>query len=825
MKNLLLLSLALSASMMIAAPAVKSLNKNARALPVSNKVEKVSDMSKLHATNTVCKSGSQVVASQKLKNGSAVQYVKASDGTIQKRLVMNDNKLRVSSKASKKFISTKAATAPSFFEGFEGWDGETRDWIPANWQDVSKVGTLPGVEGEMNLTWSANDGAFGVPPEGNYYCRVQVSTPGAAEDGTPIPAVQQDEWLITPAITVGADENLSFYLSYHPGWTLLDMNTFEFTGQNNILEVLISDNNGTNWTKVWDCLADAKSYTEDELMNDLFTMSDGVVIYVPIKMKEYEGKSVQIAFRYVGIDGESMCIDAVKMGVPSPEAYYLPPYGYFNNGLSMDYSSSTGSWLLGAAYTDSEWFNASNNDSESFAWTFSDPDNDYNSAVTNDVNLIVNYPYAQVDAPLLTASAPGAADGSYIWHDGKGFIQTGGNNEITFTGDTEPTVLGACNYDLTKKFMSLTVSEGKYAFGTGSNEWWAGLYGADAANLKSIANYFEQPEHPYFVTTMWVSCDVLAEPDAEFKLTVHRVVDGSVKDIIAESTCTGADIVKANDGYYSIPFTFTVKDPVTGLESDTYLDIEDAILVELSGFQSPKVSMFSPFMQSGANDDGTCWSYYFIETTSKGETATSLESTSGLRTSEGPLNSAFLFNMDATYTWMFTNEEAKFEAPVDGGSKDFVVNSYFYSSAWAVAEEEDGTLPEYVKVSMDDNETTGLSTLTVTVDPLGAGETGRGTKFTLYAPGASQEFEIVQGDYNSVSATTVNPVKVVATNGDFSVSYPSTVSSVKVYTVSGQLVNEYALPETGSYVISAQGLVKGMYIFKFNDNNVCKAIK
>lgn len=373
--------------------------------------------------------------------------------------------------------------------------------------------------------------------------------------------------------------------------------------------------------------------------------------------------------------------------------------------------------------------------------------------------------------------------------------------------------------------MSLTVSEGKYAFGTGSNEWWAGLYGADAANLKSIANYFEQPEHPYFVTTMWVSCDVLAEPDAEFKLTVHRVVDGSVKDIIAESTCTGADIVKANDGYYSIPFTFTVKDPVTGLESDTYLDIEDAILVELSGFQSPKVSMFSPFMQSGANDDGTCWSYYFIETTSKGETATSLESTSGLRTSEGPLNSAFLFNMDATYTWMFTNEEAKFEAPVDGGSKDFVVNSYFYSSAWAVAEEEDGTLPEYVKVSMDDNETTGLSTLTVTVDPLGAGETGRGTKFTLYAPGASQEFEIVQGDYNSVSATTVNPVKVVATNGDFSVSYPSTVSSVKVYTVSGQLVNEYALPETGSYVISAQGLVKGMYIFKFNDNNVCKAIK
>lgn len=826
MKNLLLLSLALSASMMIAAPAVKSLNKNARALPVSNKVEKVSDVSKLQAPDVVCKSGSQVVASQKLKNGSTVQYVKTSDGTIRKRLVQENNNFRVSNKATKKFISTKAATDPSFFEGFEDWDEITRDWIPANWQDISKVGTLPGDPGTMNLTWYTSDGAFGNPPEGLYYCRVQVSTPGEDENGQPVPAVAQDEWLITPAMTVGTDENLTFYLSYHPGWTLLDVNTFEFTAQNNIVEVLVSEDNGANWTKVWDCLADAKSYTEDELWNDLMSMSDGVVIYVPIKMKEYEGKSVKVAFRYVGINGESACVDAVKMGVPTPEAYYLPPYGYFNNGLSTDFSSSTADWLLGAAYTESKWFNASNDDSESFVWTYSDPEKeDFANSTSNDVNLVVSYPYAQFDAPALVASAPSATDASYIWHNGEGFIQTGGNNEITFTGDAEPTVLGACNYDMSKKFGRFSVAEGAYAFGTGSNDWWAAAYGVEKANLKSIANYFEQPEHPYFITTMWINCDVVAEPDAEFKLTIHRVVNGNIKDVIAESTCTGADFLKFQDGYYSIPFTFTTKDPVSGLESETYLDIEDAILVELSGFQSPKVSLFCPFMQSEPNEDGTCWSYYYMETTADGATKTLLSTTDVLAGKDGPLYSAFLFNMDATYTWMFTNEDAKYVAPVEGGSKDYEVNSYFYSSSWAVAEEEEGTLPEWVHVSMSDNEDTGVSTLSITVDPLETGVEGRGTKFTVYSPGSSQEFEVEQGDYNSVSTITVNPVKVVATNGDFTVTYPSTVNSVKVYTVSGQLVNEYTLPETGKSVIPAQGLVNGMYIFKFNNNNVCKAIK
>lgn len=819
MKNLLLLSLALSASMMIAAPAVKSLNKNARALPVSNKIEKVSDMAKLHAPNTVCKTGLQVVASQKLKNGSSVQYVKTNDGKIQKRLLPNDNKLRVSAKAANKFATPKAVTAPSFFESFEGWDGKTRDWIPENWQDVSKLGHVDKGPGNYNLTWTTTDGAFGTPVDGNYYCRVQVSVP---EEGVPVE--QQDEWLITPSITVGANENLSFYLTYHPGWTLIDINTFQFTAQNNILEVLISEDGGNNWKKVWDCLADAKTYTEDELWNDLMSMSDGVTIYVPIKMKEYEGKAVKVAFRYYGINGESMCVDAVKMGIPTPEAYYFPPYGYFNNGFSIDYVASQAYWLLGAAYTESEWINASNDDSESFSWTYSDPEKEFNTSTSTDVNLVVTYPYAQFDAPALTASAAGAADSVYTWHKGAGFIQTGGNNEVTFTGDTEPTVLGACNYDLSKKFTELTTGDDQYAFGTGSNEWWAGVYEADAANLRSIANFFEEPLKPYFITTMWINCNVIAEPDAEFKLIIRRVVDNVLADTIAESTCSGADIIKDADGYCSIPFTFTEIDPVTGLESDTYLDIKDAILVELTGFQSPKVSLFSPFMQSQPNEDGTCWSYYFIDLTTGGETTTEFSSTDALRTSSGPLYSAFLFNMDATYTWMFTNEEAKFVAPAEGGSKDFVVNSYYYSSAWAVAEQEDGTLPEWVKISMADDETTGLSTLTIAVDPLGE-ETGRGTKFTLYTPGASQVFEIEQGDYHSVSTTTVNPVKVIATDGDFTVSYPSTVNSVKVYTVSGQLVSEYALPETGEYVIPAQELVKGMYIFKFNDNNVCKAIK
>ncbi|MEG0010565.1 MAG: hypothetical protein RR706_00185 [Muribaculaceae bacterium] len=233
MKKIVLLSLAITAGAMITATSAVSYQKSARTLPSSQNVEKVSDISKYYAPlkveNVRANSlNTKVIATKKLKGGAAIEYVKGSNGEVHKRLTIeNHNKQILNNRGNG--VSLKAnAVVPSFFEGFEGWDGTTYDWIPADWQDVSKVGTVappapaPGEKPKlMNLTWTASDGFMEKVIEGKYDARCQVSIPDQEAGVTQVP---QDEWLITPSITPKTNENLYFYLNYSPGWTLLASN-------------------------------------------------------------------------------------------------------------------------------------------------------------------------------------------------------------------------------------------------------------------------------------------------------------------------------------------------------------------------------------------------------------------------------------------------------------------------------------------------------------------------------------------------------------------------------------------------------------------------
>ena len=77
-------------------------------------------------------------------------------------------------------------------ESFEGWDGETDNWLPDGWtQKVSEtIGDIDALE-----TWHVSEGVpmLGAEPyDGNYMMGIQFDMLN-----------QQDEWLVTPSVTVG----------------------------------------------------------------------------------------------------------------------------------------------------------------------------------------------------------------------------------------------------------------------------------------------------------------------------------------------------------------------------------------------------------------------------------------------------------------------------------------------------------------------------------------------------------------------------------------------------------------------------------------------
>jgi hypothetical protein len=129
------------------------------------------------------------------------------------------------------------------------------------------------------------------------------------QDGTPNPyaAVQyddgdgiaknQDEWMISPNVTVPTNAFLKFNFHSNPYW-MVDPN------DNADVFVKISTD-GVNWTEIWN-------------END-FTFEYSVWTEVYLDLSAYEGQNVQVAFQYVGFDACWFYIDDVLL-------YAIPEY-------------------------------------------------------------------------------------------------------------------------------------------------------------------------------------------------------------------------------------------------------------------------------------------------------------------------------------------------------------------------------------------------------------------------------------------------------------------------------------------------------------------
>ena len=687
-------------------------------------------------------------------------------------------------------LKMKASADTTFFEGFEGYNGTSNDWIPTNWTELNKTSVKYVAGDSINPTWAANAGNdYAAPAGGNSMAWV---------DWDDVPR-KQDVWLVSPALTPKSGDYLNFNFFYNPLWMYIDWNlstetsnVFNFTKPNATMQMYVSTNNGSTWTMVWDAIEDAGQFDATSIED--WAYSAGSWNTIQKSLEAYAGKPIKIAFRYVGTDGDSMGLDEISIRQLIPSAFYSRPQGYFFLGLTTDFSNAASDYLLGHAYEPATWFNYSNEESKSFVWNFEDPKTSSNF-VSTDVDAVVTYPAGEYKVPTLVATA-GTRDSSYTWGtspDGA-FFAAGGSTSG----------LGAGNYDLNEYIYD-------YPADTLGNNY---LFGnAPDSTIDAIANYFEKPVHRYLIDSVWISLSKFSAPvGTEFKLIVHRVTDNGLADTIATAVCKAEDVITIDPDSHTMLFEgFTSIDSITGLVViNDYLEINDAILVELTGFNKKGVTL-AAYAQGYDSPIGESNAYIFYN--SKDSTGAVSREIYNASDYIGAYTS-LLFNLGATYSYIQPNENT-FVAPIAGGNKTFNVDAWYSPIEWWL----DAELPSWLTSEQTFNETTFAITYTLKAAPLPIGVTGRGTQVKVFTHGADMTINVSQGDYTGLLSSKVSSTKVISNSNSFDLTYASDFKSVSIYNVSGQLISNYNLPATGKLSVSAINFKKGLYLFKFQGNN------
>lgn len=774
---------------------------------------------------------SNVVASKQLKDGSSINLVKGNDGHLYKVL---NRSLRASDKIaqSKSRINApavmKADENATLFEGFESYEGQTsRGWVSEGWSQESKTNpphVAPEGKGTC-LVWEATKGdGFTSAYSGTYVERVQVSIADFTADPITF-AEQQDEWLITKAITPKTGDYLTFQLCYSPFFTLFNESTMDFSSVNNILEILVTTDDGKTWEKVWDVLDDARSYTVDELWDD---GSSFVRPYHPmlVNISKYVGKNIKIAFRYYGINGESMMLDDVKVGEATPTAAVTAPNAVFPIGLSLEgYNLSDGSGnvlnLALAPYkTSLEWTNVSPA-YESCTWTY--PDEEGNETTSSSKNLEApEYGFAQYDAPSLVTKIGSKTSDAAKLYDA---VQYGGSVMIR-NGDSYLS-FDAAMYDLnrlvSKKAKFSLASDGVFGMGATSDATWNQLLKTEGMKVTGMGMFIPQPAAPYTLSSanavVYYTAGKLTDK-SQLKATVYKVEDDGSFTAMAEGYCSPSEIYKADDKSYP-KAVFYFEREIDGLPTQAELFVDYPIVIQFSanlaeGEEFDFVNAFDSAPKEVENNV-----YVFFNDASG---TRKMIDTTALSFEDGSAAAGLYASFDATYSWLRSDEDA-FEAKPAGESKTFDLDSYYNlvnSKGENLATATGEGLGDWYTVSFANGSDTEPAKMTVTVNALPEGTDVRSSYFDVEVFGMMKRFYVAQHSEAGVSDLAVSATKAFVNGGNIVVSSPK-ATRVAVYNVAGQKVAEQAF--AGKATIKASDFAKGIYVLKFNDNTVLKLTK
>lgn len=752
----------------------------------------------------------QVVRVTELPNGVRIEYRKNSGGGVYKTLV-NPN-------ATGGFHTVPTFKAPAteqmtFYENFSGWDGVSNNWLPEGWTRTMSDERFETME-DGNFAWHVGTKRNNLPTavDGNNYAIIYYAYEGEGKETINLP---QDEWMYTPYFTPKPGDVFSCYLGYSAFFLFdttsgnVDWNNNDFLVRKSShnMYVLIREEGSEQWVELMNLFDEWKDAEFKELMNNHFSSQFKKYEF---SLHKYVGKKVQVAFRYKGIYGNTMEVDAVQVASGNRiEADYQRPQGAFHWGLSENFASVKDrdgkSLLLVPAYEKLTWRNTSNQ-GETFTWTYSDPaqPNKLDQLLTsNEKDLEVTYPYGLFSVPSLKVESEGLNPASYqIPAIG---MQAGGMSYYS-DGMGGVMLLGVGNYNLANRYMSLCSDQDAYLFGKSDNtaNAWKGLY-AKETKLVGIANRFEKPQIPYSLSEVMVHGIGTVAPNAELKLTIFRMDGENVtSDVLATASCKGSDVITVNadnKNFLTIPFVMNS------------LIVKDGILMVLSGLEPDGTSNFGVLHSSLPAEHNECNGYFLVNV----DGTEVMEPLSILESNKGVMYSSFLFGMNAGYAWI-TCDEDHYYVNKAGGSHTFHTTSYFDASSLSVSVAyDDMNGGDWAHCSLNNND------LTVKVDALESGVEERTCRVLLSSYGTVKTFYIKQNETGS-SIDELNDVKNAVWAEGESFVVESAQNFVEVFSSNGVKLGLFWL-QNGQTVIPAAGWQKGLYVFRFSDNTQIKVMK
>ena len=573
-----------------------------------------------------------VVKTLQLGDKGQLQLVRTADGRIRKQVVGNAVKPHALNRPSQ-----APAALGSLNENFSSWDGQTYNWIPEGWTEINSDDPTV-LENINTFTWHVEEGGGFMPsPSKGNLCGIYYALDLDTYIGVP-----QDEWLITPAITVTQGQQLQVSLTYTPFFMfntdLIDWDTYEFTEVQCAASVklMIREAGTEEWSLIEDYFDAWKNYT----VLDLFDIGlDNAWRKYTYDLDAYAGKDVELAFRYNGCNGENWGIDYVVVDQPRPEAAYTRPQGTFYWGFSTNYNRISGdgkSLLLGPGETDLTWTNVSNDDATLFQWTYFDPLT-FDMVTSDERDLTLNYPMTAESVnwytiPELAAYAREGAEPSEFALN-LYCIQAGGDPSYIFSDGTLGVYTASnCDYDKGVTSLNLRADTPACGISEGTNAAWTSLLGTETTLLQ-VGNYFEQPLVPYQLSGVSVFAGGSYEADAQITMTIYEVIDGYLSDAIATSTCTASDIVVTNGTYLCLPFSFDE------------LTISEALLIMIDVNGATGFTTLSPWHTYYPADQNETNGYFM--TLENGQEA--LHGLQYLQDENGPLYCSFYFNLNMCY--------------------------------------------------------------------------------------------------------------------------------------------------------------------------------
>lgn len=614
---------------------------------------------------------------------------------------INDSPAKIMKKAPRKAESV-LPEGYALFESFEGWDGEDPEWTPNGWT----VDIRGNVEREESWTPCAPNSMLPSPADGTYYYGINYSDK------------QQDEWLISPEVEVAEGMSLSYWLYLDPTFLYsldnVDWDTLEFIGDKVVaatLQIWVQPEGGE-----WVMLHDYADDYADLGLTDLMVLTPSAMEKKTESLAEYVGKKVKVALRYVGIDGNTMFIDAVGIGYPALEDIsYMDPvstlYWGFERGWNLSYIDLAIAHQ--PVYAPLTWTNMSWIDGATFSWEYCDPTTAEIVTDDNQEMLTVTYvPDYSTDSskknnlfypPTLKATAPNTTPGSYTAP--YAYFQAGGKAELTLNDGHEfkPTLLPFSFQNL--GLAMVTVDDPQigdlaipvFGHNANTNQYWLNysLNGEEAqegdySHLEGIANIFFASEAPLVVNGLTVHGFGQVDPEAEFTATIYGLDENMSSDFntfteIAKTTIKGADIIAEDTGsmgYLAFPFDFD--SPVVVQATAEH----PAYVFMFSGFNSDKVEYFAPLQSKNPDPNYMCLGYILnhIDLSNHVEQDPYYSFKPMVYKENGDyvdLYGAFAIGIDGEYPWLTTECEG-ITLGGEGTTIDVPLGSYYDGSQLSI---------------------------------------------------------------------------------------------------------------------------------------------